>query len=87
MGFTVTFSISVTGVDIRDFVLTTTGATVSSVSGSGDTYTVSVNTGSSNGTIRLDVVDDDDTIIDIVSNPLSGGFTSGESYTINKNAP
>jgi hypothetical protein len=36
------------------------------------------------GTIRLDVVDDD-TILDAVGNPLSGGFTSGESYTVEKN--
>ena len=59
------------------------------MSGSGNTYTVSVNTGSGNGTIRLDVVDDD-TIMDSASIPLggigvnNGNFASGETYTIVK---
>ena len=67
--FTVTFSENVTGVDPSDFWLTTSGVsgtTVSGVSGSGSTYTVTVNTGSGDGTIRLDVVDDDS----IVGAPL-----------------
>src|SRR5687768_9528755 len=71
-----------------DFDLTTTGvsgAIVSGVSGSGAVYTVTVDTGSGNGTIRLDVLDDD-MIIDAASNPLAGGFTSGEVYTIDKSA-
>ena len=87
--FTVTFSVTVRGVDVSDFALTTTGVTGASVvrvSGSDDTYTVTVNTGRGNGTIRLDVLDDD-TIMDLGSNPLDGGFTSGESYTIKKIAP
>ena len=41
------------------------------MSGSGTTYTVTVNTGSGDGTIRLDLLDDD-TIQDIVGNPLDG---------------
>jgi len=90
--FTVTFSESVTGVNAADFTLTTTGvsgAAISGVSGSGNTYTVSVNTGSGSGTIRLDVVDND-TIVDAASNPLggtgvgNGNFTTGEVYTVNK---
>jgi len=91
--FTVTFSKSVTGVDLTDFALTTssaTGASLSAVNGSGDTYTVTVNTGTgNNGTIRLNIVDDN-TIIDAASNPLGGvnvgdgDFTSGETYTISK---
>ena len=88
--FTVTFSESVTGVNGGDFSLNTTGvsgASISGVSGSGDTYTVSVNTGSGEGTIRLDV-DDNDSIMDDADNPLGGAgagngdFTSGEEYTI-----
>jgi predicted outer membrane repeat protein len=90
--FTVTFSADVTGVDTGDFTLTTTGvkgSSIANVSGSGDTYTVSVNTGTANGTVRLDVLDDD-SIIDGNSNPLggvgtgNGDFTSGEAYTIDK---
>jgi len=89
--FIVTFSESVSGVDVADFSLTTTGsisgAVVSGVSGSGATYTVTVNTGSGSGTIRLDVADND-TIVDASSKPLggssagNGAFTSGEAYTI-----
>src|SRR6185369_2018366 len=83
---------TVTGVDVNDFALTTTGvsgASITGVSGSGAIYTVTVNTGSGNGTIRLDVVDDD-SIVDIADNPLggvgvgNGSFTGGESYTILK---
>ena len=88
--FTVTFSELVTGVDIADFGLTTTGAvsgeSVSGVSGSGDTYTVTADTGTGDGTIQLDVLDDD-TIIDLDSLPLDGGFTSGEVYAIDKTSP
>ncbi len=84
--FRVTFSRSVTGVDVSDFTLTTTGvsdAAISSVSGSGSVYTVTVNTGVNDGTIRLDVLDDD-TIVDADSYPLDSGFTTGQTYTIDK---
>jgi hypothetical protein len=96
VNFTVTFSESVMGVDMvgpvfDDFALTTSpgisGASVTGVSGSGATYTVTVNTGSGNGTIRLDVPVSA-TINDLVGNPLSGlPFTNGESYTIFPYAP
>lgn len=88
--FKVTFTNEVTGVDISDFGLTTSGvsgATVSGVSGSGDTYTVSVNTGSGNGTLRLDVLDDG-SIYDLAGRQLggtgteNGAFSGGDSYTI-----
>ena len=91
--FTVTFSESVTGLDMTgpdfdDFALTSTGVTgaaVSGVSGSGSVYTVTVNTGSGSGTIRLDIPATA-TITDLVGNPLSGlPFITGETYTINKN--
>jgi pimeloyl-ACP methyl ester carboxylesterase len=87
--FTVTFSEPVTGVDVSDFSLTTndlTGESVESVTGSGDTYTVTVNTGSGSGTIHLGVLDDD-TIVDAVLTPLAGEFTSGETYAIDKVPP
>ncbi|MEO8356269.1 MAG: S-layer homology domain-containing protein, partial [Chloroflexota bacterium] len=75
-----------------DFALTTAGVTnafVSSVSGSGTTYTVIMDTGTGDGSIRLDVVDND-SIRDGSSNPLgglgtgNGNYTNGESYTIVK---
>jgi len=94
VNFKVSFSEPVTGVGINDFALTTgsgiTGSSVASVTPLTDsTYNISVNTGSGNGTIRLDVVDDD-SIIDAGGNPLggmgagNGNFTSGEAYTISK---
>jgi hypothetical protein len=55
-------------------------------------YTVSVNTGSGSGTLRLDV-HDDDSIIDGAGNPLggsgpaNGNFATGQLYTIDKTAP
>jgi glucose/arabinose dehydrogenase len=90
--FTVTFSEAVTGVNVSDFVLSTTGVTgasVAAVNGSGDTYTVTVRTGRGDGTIRLDVVDDD-SIKDLAKNPLggigagNGGYSAGETYTVVK---
>jgi hypothetical protein len=91
--FTVTFSESVQGVDPTDFHLATTGdindASVLNVSGGPTTYTVTVNTGTGNGTIRLDVVDDD-SILDQEGNPLggigpgNGNFSGGAIYTIIK---
>jgi len=67
--FLVTFDQSVTNVLSSDFSLTTTGTVapaIASVTGSGATRTVTVNTGGGAGTIRLD----------------HGSFTSGEAYTI-----
>jgi len=90
--FTVTFAESVADVDAGDFALITTGvtgATITGVSGSDATYTVTVNTGSGNGTIGL-VVWDDDSIVDAANNPLggvglgNGNFITGETYDINK---
>jgi hypothetical protein len=88
VNFTVSFSEAVTGVDGSDFTLTTTGVSgsaVSGFSGSGSVYTVSVSTGNNSGTIRLDVNSSGTGIVDANSNPFSGGFTSGQTYTINKN--
>jgi len=90
--YIVTFSESVTGVDITDFNLTTsgvTGASVMAVNGSGDTYTVTIHTGFSNGTLRLNIVDDD-SIKNTSNTPLgglgvgNGSFTTGEDYIISK---
>ena len=91
VGFTVTFSKPVSGVDTTDFVLSAngvTGASVTSVSGSGASYTVTVDTGTAGmGTLRLDLVDDD-TIMDWAANSLggsglgNGSFAAGEAYTV-----
>ena len=94
--YTVTFNETVTGVDTTDFVLTTTGtvvgASVTGVSGSGDTYTVTVAPGTGEGTLRLDV-SDDDTIIDTAGvsigglGPDNGDFVTGEVYDVDRTPP
>ena len=86
--FSVHFSEPVSGVDnAADFHLTTsvvTGSLITSVTGSGANYTVTVNTGSGNtGSIRLDVLNNG-TILDTAGNPLNGAFNSGQTYSINK---
>lgn len=94
--FTVTFSESVNGVDQGDFSINTsgvTGAGITGVSGSGDTYTVTVGTGSGDGTIRLDVLDNDTIVATDDSTPLggagggNGNYTTGESYSVDKTGP
>jgi hypothetical protein len=95
VAFTVTFNESASNVDMADFALTApgiTGANIASVVGSGASYTVTVNTGTGDGTIRLDVVDDD-SILDATGSPLggagagNGNFVNGEVYTVVKSAP
>lgn len=71
--FVVVFSEAVTGVDVGDFTLSATGlpeAHIASVSGSGDTYYVTVSTGDGAGIVELGFVDDDSVI-------NSGGDPSG----------
>ncbi|MCB0118590.1 MAG: PD40 domain-containing protein, partial [Anaerolineales bacterium] len=94
--FAVTFSESVTGVDTSDFVLSTSGsvggASLVDVVGAGNAYTVNVNAGSGDGTLRLDLVDDD-SIVDESGIPLggfgggNGNFTTGEFYTLDRTPP
>ncbi len=88
ISFLVTFTKTVSGVGVNDFKLTTAGvigASITNVSGSGMSYTVTVSTGSGNGALRLDVVDDD-SIGDGSNNPLggmgigNGNYISGEMY-------
>ncbi len=93
--FNVRFSEAVTGVDEGDFILSTTGgitnASVSAVSGSGPAYTVTVDTGTGNGTVRLELVDRE-SIQDRDGKPLgglgydNGSFTDGEVYEVQKGA-
>jgi acid phosphatase family membrane protein YuiD len=100
--FTVTFSENVNGVDATDFVTTGTApgsvvSTVSPSSGPGTAYTVSVNTGTGDGTVGLRLVDND-TVVDTATpaNKLGGegtsgggdgSFTSTQTYTMDKTAP
>lgn len=94
VSWTVTFSESVTGVDATDFALVqaggVSGASITSVTGSGTTWTVTASTGTGDGTLGLNLVDDD-SIVDAVGNPLGGagagnGNFTGEVYTVTKAA-
>ncbi|MEY4731396.1 MAG: hypothetical protein RL681_342, partial [Candidatus Parcubacteria bacterium] len=91
----VTFSETVTGVDTSDFTLVTTGgisgASITGVSGGPNPYIVTANTGSGDGTLGLNLVDND-TIVDGSSNKLGGvgagnGSFTGQVYTVDKSIP
>ena len=90
VNFTVTFSEPVIGVSESDFRLDASrhilGAAIDGVSGSGDLYTVTVHTGSGNGTLRLEVPVDA-TLTDLAGNlPGNLPFITGEPYSIQKDA-
>jgi hypothetical protein len=98
--FLVTFSEAVTGVATTDFNLTITGSIsgagvssvsgvsgVSGISGSWVVYRVVVNTGSGDGTIRLDIPASA-TITDLAGNTLAGlPYVDGQIYEIDKTPP
>ncbi|HKO58246.1 MAG TPA: DUF5689 domain-containing protein, partial [Thermoanaerobaculia bacterium] len=87
VNFTVTFSEPVSGVDTGDFSLTTSGlsgASVTNVIGGPSAYTVTVSTGTGNGTLRLDVAANG-SISDAAGNLLAAAFTAGETYDVDRN--
>jgi hypothetical protein len=88
IGFSVTFSEPVVDVDADDFALTSglTGAQVIGVSGSEALYTVTVSTGSGDGSLRLDLASSA-TVTDAAGNSLVGGTTAGESYSVVRSGP
>jgi hypothetical protein len=84
--FTVVFLHSVSGVQASNFRLSITGTvsgTVASVSGSGTTWTITVNDISGSGTLRLDM--DNDTGVDPGVGNLP--YTTGEAYEVDASAP
>jgi hypothetical protein len=93
--FTATFSESVNGVDTTDFAIPPTGlsgASITSVTGSGSTRSIVVNTGTGAGSLGLNLVDDN-SVVDAATNPLGGaggianGDFTGETYTVDKAVP
>ncbi len=89
--FDVVFNESVTGVTFDNtFAVGTTGsivgASVTALSGSGDTYVVTVNTGNGDGTLRLDVLEDT-AVTDSNGSILAGGFVLGQHYIVDKTDP
>lgn len=89
VSWTVTFSASVTGVDAADFVLVAAGpvgASITSLIGSGTTWTVTASAGTGTGTLGLNLVDDD-SIVDGSARTLGGagagnGNFTGQVYTL-----
>jgi len=97
VSFQVVFSEAVQGtsLDAADFAIDASGpsgTSIASVTGSGTTWTVTVNTGSGDGTLSIDFIDND-TVVDLNSRPAGGlglgnaNFTSAPSYLIDRVAP
>lgn len=86
--FDVTFSEEVLNVSISDFLLTTISGTVSGSiydisSQDNINYTIHINEVKGNGEIRLDLYDDDDSIVDKQGDPLSTKtYIIGETYNV-----
>lgn len=88
--FAVEFSEAVSGVDAADFTVDVTsiltGTSVAGVVGVGAEYLVSVNTGSGEGLLSIDVTANG-TVVDAADRPLAQAFTSGEAYQVDRVAP
>ncbi|MEO5378180.1 MAG: DUF4347 domain-containing protein, partial [Magnetococcus sp. DMHC-6] len=94
VSYTVSFSEAVTGVNASDFTLdkvagvtVTNGDSDISVTGSGDTYTVTVANVSGNGTLSVDLIASGTGISDASSNAIDSGFTNGDAYIIDTTNP
>jgi predicted outer membrane repeat protein len=98
--FIVKFTEPVNGVDktapFLDFELSPlglSGTSITSVTGSGMEFTVTVSTGTGNGSIGLDILDNDSITSIASGNPLGGTGTSngdyfnGERYTVDRTPP
>ena len=87
--FLVTFSEPIGTAQTGDFSLSTfssSGGTVSAVSGSGDTRTVTVSDLSGEGSIRLDVPSGSG-IADLAGNTVSAAFSGGALHGVDRAAP
>jgi uncharacterized repeat protein (TIGR02059 family) len=90
VSYTVTFNQSVSGVDAGDFALTATGSAnghIASISGSGTTYTVTVDSLGGDGTLRLDLNGSGTGIANGNQVAIAGGYTAGASYTLDHTPP
>lgn len=96
--YTVQFNQDVAGVDPSDFVVTKTGnitgeglVSVAPVNNSNNTYTIRVNAGTGNGTLRLDLKDNDSIrnsgTVPLGGSGLDNGNFPGQTYTINRTPP
>ena len=89
--YRVAFSESVVGVSTSSFSLTSTGTasgTISAVTAvSATLYDVTVTGASGNGTLRLDLKATGTGITDLATNGPVGGYTNGQTYTLDNTAP
>jgi uncharacterized repeat protein (TIGR02059 family) len=89
--YTVTFDEPVTGVSADDFTLSTTGSAAGVISGiytnDNTSYTVTISNVSGAGDIRLDLNATGTGIQDVNNNAIAGGYTSGQSYSVDAIAP
>ncbi|GAA5234286.1 DUF4214 domain-containing protein [Verticiella sediminum] len=92
--FRITFSEPVTGVDAADFVLTSSGTAIGTVTGitrmhyDHAQYVVTVTTVSGDGVLALGLKNADTGITAEASGrPMASGYSGGESYTIDNTAP
>jgi hypothetical protein len=94
--FTVQFNQDVAGVDASDFVISKTGnitgeGLIAVVPVSNSAYTVRVNAGSGNGSLRLDLKDNDSirnsSTVPLGGSGLENGSFPGQAYTINRTPP
>jgi len=92
----VVFSEAVTGVDNTDFTVTTVSGTVTATLASGavaavgtggTTYDVTTSSIAGSGVIRLDLNNGGTGITNSLGTPISTGFSTGETYTINQTVP
>lgn len=95
VNFDVTFNEPVSGVNLSDFQVVTSGAITGAMlfgltpnEGDASKYMVSVKTGLHIGSLRLNLVDND-SILDVVSNRLGGtgidnGNFSGQAYNVDR---
>ncbi len=89
LSYTVTFSQAVTGVDASDFSVIGSGTaegTIASVTGSGDTYTVTVTGINGDGNLRLDLNGSGTGIANGSATGIIGGGYQGQSYTLDHTA-
>lgn len=91
--FLVAFSEPVSGIDVADFTLATTGTAtgvVQSISQVGifpRNFAVTIHGVSGDGTLRLDLNDAGTSVTDLAGQAILGGFTNGESYVIDTTVP
>ncbi|MDE3739996.1 Ig-like domain-containing protein [Pseudomonas resinovorans] len=88
--YTVTFSEDVSGVDLGDFTLVTTGSAGGSLTGlvqiDARTYQLTVSGVSGTGTLGLNLNGSGTGIVDVAGNALSGGLT-GAVYSVDRDVP